>query len=233
MSCFESLTKSIDREVTSLLKNISSKYNIDEKEILEMWTSKNTVAPQVSNTSNTPEENALMKLSKSELIEMCKGKALKVTGTKNDLVNRISECDKKKSTFFQSKDKIATTNNVVNKLVEKIPIIEIKKNKFGNYEHHESSLVYDNKTQKMYGKQNSDGSISKLTKDDIDTCNKYKFSYIIPDNLADNKEDDEEDVEFEEDVEEEDDEVEFEEEDDEEEEEEEEEIEEEIEDCYD
>ena len=120
MSCFESLTKSIDREVTSLLKNISSKYNIDEKEILEMWTSKNTVAPQVSNTSNTPEENALMKLSKSELIEMCKGKALKVTGTKNDLVNRISECDKKKSTFFQSKDKIATTNNVVNKLVEKI-----------------------------------------------------------------------------------------------------------------
>jgi len=232
MSCFESLTKSIDREVTSLLKNISSKYNIDEKEILEMWTSKNTVAPQVSNTSNTPEENALMKLSKSELIEMCKGKALKVTGTKNDLVNRISECDKKKSAFFQSKDKIATTNNVVNKLVEKIPIIEIKKNKFGNYEHHESSLVYDNKTQKMYGKQNSDGSISKLTKDDIDTCNKYKFSYNIPDNLADNKEDDEEDVEFEEDVEEEDDEVEFEEEDDEEEEEEEE-IEEEIEDCYD
>ena len=99
MSCLESLTKSIDKEVTYLLKNISSKYNIDEKEILEMWTSKNTVAPQVSNTSNTPEENALMKLSKSELIEMCKGKALKVTGTKNDLVNRISECDKKKSTF--------------------------------------------------------------------------------------------------------------------------------------
>ena len=128
MSCLESLTKSIDKEVTSLLKNISSKYNIDEKEILEMWSNKVTIKASVPDS--TPEENALMKLSKSELIEMCKGKTLKVTGTKNDLVNRISECDKKKSTFFQSsKDNKNTTvsNNVVNKLVEKIPVIEIKK----------------------------------------------------------------------------------------------------------
>ena len=217
MSCFESLTKSIDKEVTSLLRNISSKYNIDEKEILEMWTSKVTITSSSATVNNnTPEENALLKLSKSELIEMCKGKALKVTGTKNDLVNRISECEKKKSTFFQTKDKNNVTNNVVNKLVEKIPVIEIKKNKFGNYEHHESSLVYDNKTQKMYGKQNSDGSISKLTKGDIDTCNKYKFSYVIPDNLADD--DKEEDVEFEDEeeveFEEEEEEVEFEDEED-------------------
>ena len=190
MSCFESLTKTIDKEVTSLLKNISSKYNIDEKEILEMWTNKITISSSPAVT--TPEENALLKLSKNELIEMCKGKGLKITGSKNDLAGRISESEKNKSSLFQSKNnsvsaKTAASTNVVNKLVEKIPVIEIKKNKFGNYEHHESSLVYDNKTQKMYGKQNPDGSISKLTKDDINTCNKYKFSYIIPDNLADNE----------------------------------------------
>ena len=65
MSCFESLTKSIDREVTSLLKNISSKYNIDEKEILEMWTNKITISSSPAVT--TPEENALLKLSKKKL----------------------------------------------------------------------------------------------------------------------------------------------------------------------
>jgi hypothetical protein len=133
MSCFESLTKTIDKEVTSLLKNISSKYNIDEKEILDMWTNKVTVSTPTT-AVNTPEENALLKLSKNELIEMCKGKGLKVTGTKNDLVSRISESTKSKSSsFFQTKDKtnsVANLNNVVNKLVEKIPVIEIKKNKF-------------------------------------------------------------------------------------------------------
>jgi len=210
MSCFESLTKTIDKEVTSLLKNISSKYNIDEKEILEMWTNKVSIT---SSTTNTPEENTLLKLSKTELIEMCKGKGLKIAGSKNDLAHRISESEKNKSVLFQSKDKnsaptkIATLNNVVNKLVEKIPVIEIKKNKFGNYEHQKSSLVYDNKTKKMYGKQNPDGSISKLTKDDINTCNQYKFPYNIPDNLAEDNEEldaeaEEEEEEEEEDVEE-------------------------------
>ena len=81
------------------------------------------------------------------------------------------------------------------KLVEKIPVIQIKKNKFGNFEHSDTSLLYDNKSEKIYGKQNPDGSIAKLTKDDIDLCNKYKFSYVIPENL-DN--DDDVEVEYEE-----------------------------------
>jgi hypothetical protein len=237
MSCFESLTKTIDKEVTSLLKNISSKYNIDEKEILEMWTNKVAITSQ---TTNTPEENTLLKLSKTELIEMCKGKGLKIAGSKNDLAHRISESEKNKSVLFQSKDKNSAPNkiaSVVSKLVEKIPVIEIKKNKFGNYEHLESSLVYDNKTQKMYGKQNPDGSISKLTKDDINTCNKFKFSYTIPDNLVEDYEDDEDDdAELdskEEDVEEEEEEEEEEEDEEEEEEDEDEEEEIEIEDFYD
>ena len=39
------------------------------------------------------------------------------------------------------------------------------------------------KNKKVYGKQNTDGSVDKLTEKDIDICNKYKFLYILPTNL--------------------------------------------------
>ena len=181
MSYFENINKSIDKEVISLLKNISAKYSIDEKEILEMWTNKEISSSTLtSSTKNTPNENALLKLSRNELVEICKGKGLKFGGTKNDLVSRISDLEKNKTNLFKNKEE---KTNIVNKLVEKIPVIEIKKNKFGRFEHFESSLLYDNISKKIYGKQNSDGSVSNLTKEDIDTCNKYKFTHVTPDNL--------------------------------------------------
>ena len=134
---------------------------------------------------------------------MCKGKGLKVGGTKNDLVSRIQQYENNKTNnVFKTENEKSSqakgplSNVVVNKLVEKIPVIEIKKNKFGNYEY--KSLVFDNKTQKVYGKQSIDGTILKLTKEDIDTCNQYKFSYVLPDNLD---EDDDEEIEYEEVVE--------------------------------
>jgi len=215
MSYFEKIISSIDDEVEELLIHISNKFNIDQNELLKIWTNKeqkiktNSDTPKSntpkSNTpkSNTPQENTLLKLSKPELTEMCKSKGLKVSGSKNDLVARIidSENNKKNSTFSlttstQAKSKEKDSKPpVLKKLVEKIPVIEIKKNKFGNFEHSDTSLLYDNKSDKIYGKQNSDGTVAKLTKDDIDLCNKYKFSYVIPENL-DN--DDDAEVEYEE-----------------------------------
>ena len=71
--------------------------------------------------------------------------------------------------------------------------------------------MFNNKEKKVYGKQNSDGSIEPLTKDDINLCNKYKFDYFIPDNLnkeskddndLDEEEEELEDLEEDEDVEE-------------------------------
>lgn len=209
MSYFEKIISTIDDEVEELLIHISNKFNLDENELRKIWTNKEQKIKPKSNTpksntpkSNTPQENTLLKLNKSELTEMCKSKGLKVSGSKNDLVSRIidAENNKKNSSFSlttstqaaKSKD---SNTPVLKKLVEKIPVIEIKKNKFGNFEHSDTSLLYDNKSDKIYGKQNSDGTIAKLTKDDIDLCNKYKFSYVIPENL-DN--DDDAEVEYEE-----------------------------------
>lgn len=210
MSYFENISSLIDNEVSCLLKNVSIKYNLNEEDVIEMWktqksSSEKKTTPSTASTGLVV-DNQLMKLGRNELVEMCKGKGLKVGGTKNDLVSRIQQYENNKTTNIfkteneksQVKSNGPASNVVISKLVEKIPVIEIKKNKFGNYEHFDSSLVFDNKTQKIYGKQSSDGTISKLTKEDIDTCNKYKFSYVLPDNLD---EDDDEEIEYEEVVE--------------------------------
>jgi hypothetical protein len=210
MSYFENISSLIDNEVSCLLKNVSIKYNLNEDDVIEMWkTQKSSSEKKTPSVPSAPStvDNQLMKLGRNELVEMCKGKGLKVGGTKNDLVSRIQQYENNKTNnvFKTENEKSQVKSNgqqasnvVINKLVEKIPVIEIKKNKFGNYEHYDSSLVFDNKTQKIYGKQSSDGTILKLTKEDIDTCNKYKFSYVLPDNLD---EDDDEEIEYEEVVE--------------------------------
>ena len=240
MSYFENISSLIDNEVSSLLKNISIKYSLDEEDVIEMWRTQKSNNTSEKKQTALPSpglivDNQLMKLGRNELVEMCKVKRLKVGGTKNDLVSRIQQYETNKTNNVfktenekssQAKGNGPVSNVVINKLVEKIPVIEIKKNKFGNYEYFDelgkTHLVFDNKTQKIYGKQNIDGTISKLTKEDINTCNQYKFSYVLPDNLD---EDDDEEIEYEEVVEVDDEQVDDEEDDEEEEEEEEEEIE--------
>ncbi len=165
---------SINSTVNNYISIISKKYNIKENELYEIWSGNS----EISQTTSQNQE--LEKLSKPELIEMCKSKKLKVSGSKNDWINRIilNETQNK-----QQQVKTLEQQTVIKKLVEKIPKLEIKKNAFGNYEHKETSFIFDSKTQKVYGKQNQDGNIDELSSEDIDLCNKYKFSYLIPNNL--------------------------------------------------
>ena len=61
--------------------------------------------------------------------------------------------------------------------------LEIKRNAAGYFVHAETSFVFDTKTQKVYGKLVGEDKIDELSAEDIDICNKYKFSYILPNNL--------------------------------------------------
>lgn len=201
MSFKDTIMSSINSTINNYISIISKKYNIKENELYEIWSGNS----EISQTTSQNQE--LEKLSKPELIEMCKSKKLKVSGSKNDLINRIilNETQNK-----QQQVKTLEQQTVIKKLVEKIPKLEIKKNAFGNYEHKETSFIFDSKTQKVYGKQNQDGNIDELSSEDIDLCNKYKFSYLIPNNLdkkiniLDVKVDElDDDVELEEDLEEE------------------------------
>lgn len=177
MSFSENVQNLINDAILKYIDKVSIKYKINKDELVKMWNSKDdSGGEKVYDDSKQKIVNGLSKLTKPELEKMCKSKGLKTKGTKAELIELLSN-DECKKTILKSQESINT------KLVAKVPSIAIKRNKFNNYEHEETSFVFDNKEKKVYGKQNSDGSISQLTKEDINLCNKYKFSYVIPDNL--------------------------------------------------
>lgn len=190
MSFSENVQNAINNAILNYIDKISNKYKINKEDLLKLWNSTDTSEKKddekTYDDSKQKIVNGLTKLTKPELIELCKSKGLKAKGTKSELIEILSEEENKK-TILKSQENINT------KLVAKIPSIAIKRNKFNNYEHEETSFVFDNKEKKVYGKQNPDGSISQLSKEDINVCNKYKFAYVIPDNLDtnSNKADDE------------------------------------------
>ena len=211
MSLSDKIQSDIQIIINLYIDAVSNKFKLNKNELLSLWqnnTDLKTISQKSVIKEDNKDNNILLKLSKAELVEMCKTKKLKIGGTKQELVDRLTNEDVSTST------KIVKNSSppVIKKLVEKIQSIQIKRNSFDNFEHSETSFVFNNKTQKVYGKQNKDGSISDLTPEDIDLCNKYKFSYIIPLNL-DNKssskdidikdlEDDVDDFEVEEEIEE-------------------------------
>ena len=216
MSLSTTIQSNIQNIVNIFIDEVSNKYNLNKNDLLKIWNGTDIKTEILVESSEKTDSrlNTLLKLSKNELVELCKSKSLKVTGSKPELAERIisSETKKVETSVSLKQNDIP----IVKKLVENIHSIHLKRNKFENFEHPETSFVFNNKTQKVYGKQNTDGSISKLTTEDIDICNKYKFSYYIPDNLdkIDDKKDSDclDDFEVEEELDDEDLEEEFEEE---------------------
>jgi len=168
MSFRSELENALNSTILKYIDNIASKYNLEKDELYKIWTGSCGTSSVISN----PE---LEKLSKKELTELCKGKKLKVSGTRGELISRILDYDSKLTQ--------KPSQTIIKKLTEKIPKLELYKNQFGYFEHRETKFVFDTKTQKVFGKQNDDGSIEELDAEDIETCKKYKFLYNIPLNL--------------------------------------------------
>ena len=93
MSLSSKIQSTIEETINLYIIEVSNKFNLDKNELLKLWDNKgefnvnNTVTP----LKEVKKDNDLLKLAKSELIEMCKAKALKVSGSKQDLVDRIRE----------------------------------------------------------------------------------------------------------------------------------------------
>jgi hypothetical protein len=135
--------------------------------------------------------------TKDYLKAFCKSKGLTQSGKKEDIVKRVLDFLKKdcsQTTITQAKpvakpassksSKTTSTPSVISSVVEKIGVNEIRKNKFGNYEHYESGLVFVKDSSTAIGHQNNDtGKIDSLTDRDIEMCKKFKFTYKIPANL--------------------------------------------------
>ena len=72
--------------------------------------------------------------------------------------------------------------SVLKSIKENSGKIEITKNKFGNYEHVQTGLVFNTK-KLVYARQKSDGDLIDLVSEDIELCRKYKLPYKLPENL--------------------------------------------------
>lgn len=179
MSFSAALSSSTEKVVLSYIDKVSNTYSINKEELLSMWNGGggNNNGAEIGKPliDNVPKELAV--LSRNELVELCKTKKLKHGGTKNDLIQRIISVEKEIKTqplITQAPPKLIT---------KPAPPVLLSKNKFGNFEDAETHFVFNEKTRKVFGKQNTDGSVSSLTVEDINICNKFKFAFDVPNNL--------------------------------------------------
>lgn len=185
----------VDITVRTFIDKIVSEYSIEKSELIMLWEGMNKTEDG-SKVEKKYDRDSLEKLTKPLLVEICKEKNIKHTGTKGEVVDRIIanvngeetkvvETKKRKveSKPAQKQTVVAPPPDVKDKIRSKLETIEIRRNKFGNYEHSTTRIVFDKINQDAIGTQNDNGTINSLTQKDIEECKKYKFKYQLPSNL--------------------------------------------------
>lgn len=183
MSLTQSVSDSVNKMVKEMLSQVSkqfaTRFKLDEKEVDEFLGKVNN-KKEIFDTS--PEK--MIKYCKAELAAICKEKGLKVSGTKEELLNRIMGVEiEKKSTKKKLPEK---EPEVIKKMTSSKSSTTIRRNAHGNYEHPETHLIFD-PDRKVIGKQGSDGNVLPLSVEDVEQCKKFGFDYSLPENLDKNK----------------------------------------------
>lgn len=206
-----SFSQQFDSLIAQYISAVSDKFGLKKQELQNLWNAESVsksavqVVPEVKesplvNMTDLSMER-LMKCNKAELTALCKSKGLKVSGKKEELIERLTGGERKESVkrsesekeVKESKTKPKTSTKpapIIQKLLEKSPVVALRKNAFGNYEHPGSGMVFNMKTKKVIGKQQDDGTVQELTEEDIEYCKKHKMDFEVPNNL--DKDDDEE-----------------------------------------
>jgi hypothetical protein len=76
---------------------------------------------------------------------------------------------------------------VLKNIQQNIQTIYIRRNKYGNYEHEPTGLVFDKDEKVVYGVQRG-VDVLDLSEAELELCKKYKFTPRIPENLDKYKE---------------------------------------------
>ena len=190
MSLIDEITKVINGRVAAFAAAVSEKCDVPITDIAEIWekATGSTVPTQAVPSTIIPpmDDLDLLKANKSELAAECKRRGIRHIGKKAELLGRlmsgevpVTVAKVKKMTKKQATAKMEGTD-IIKKV--KQDNITVGANKFGNYEHEITGLVFSNESE-VIGRQNDDGSVDPLTDELIELCNKYKFDYAIPLNL--------------------------------------------------
>jgi len=172
------LSKQIDVMVLEFCDVIATKFKLNNEDLYSLWMDE--PVKEKEKEDMTPEK--VMSATKDYLMAYCKSKGLKQSGKKEEIIQRVIDSLK---TNDKEKEK-EKKKNILEIVSEKVGVNEIRKNKFGNHEHFESGLLF-NDSKTVIGYQNPNGKVESLTDKEIELCKKYKFLYKLPDNLSVNK----------------------------------------------
>jgi hypothetical protein len=204
MSHRDSLSKLIDNEIHAFIKHISQSYKLNPDELLAIWegdTTKKISKPLVVVDPNVSRSAAeLMEMKATELKELCRHLGKKLSGTKSELIERITGEEvvdipkkNKQSTSTSTKEKVPLIKKLMEASSKKVLIQDIN----GNYTDKDTGFVFDKNTQKVTGKV--EGTvIVPINEKDIETCQKLNYLYEIPENLDTDSNIEKEDDELEE-----------------------------------
>ena len=206
MSFSDLVNKAVNANVNSFIERVASTYNLKAEELRVMWSGdaapvKSRAKPKAAvadaTTTKAPGGSAeLNNLNKPELLAQCKARGLKTTGTKAELVARLSgeepeeKKPKEKAPKAAAAPKASASKKepaVVKSVQTKLEPVKVAKNSFGNHEHTATGLVFDKTTKKVVGKQNPNGKVDPLTDEHIEACKKYKLPFTVPENLNNKK----------------------------------------------
>ena len=166
-------SKNMDLFITKLCKE----RGLSESEVAEEWKTFNETY------------TSLNKLKKPELLEKCKEAGYSTIGAKGELIkNIIFKVEKVEKPAKAEKVKKASPKpfdkSVLSKMTSSLMNVVIRRNKHGNYEHPDTHFVFNSKTREVIGKQEENGDVVELTKEDIVECNRLNFKYVVPFNLG-------------------------------------------------
>lgn len=200
MSLQSELQSQIEKIVFKYIETVALKFNLNKAELMKLWNGERKEKNESVETSNFAVNTTLSieripKSTVAELKAFCKANNLKCSGKKDELISRL--LDKLNGTAKKSLEVPKTINKtgvkeqkekMIAEVAKKIASsneqnIALRKNKFGNYEHPSTHLVFSVETQSVVGVQNPSGSITSLTDTDIENCKQYNFKYVLPLNL--------------------------------------------------
>lgn len=183
------LSKSISDSINLRLENFIERSceefsSLKKEELLELWN-----RGQESLQDSKKDTSIInVSLTVSTLKEMCRKRGLKVSGKKEELLQRLNGGVALPVETPDTKKKPASKpttskNSIIDKIKRNSTIIFIRLNKFGNPEHPPTGLVFDKEGENVIGKQGEDGKIEELEECDIENCLRYAFSFTMPENL--------------------------------------------------
>ena len=192
--------------ITTFFTSLSTEFNIPLKTLEDTWDRliKEKRKTKVKKPISVEEKRKYkykmelyrdnLEYTSSELKDLCIKAGLKTTGTKAQMIHRLTtgEGKVKKPKGYVGGYRFSTVSaDIMEKknrsLIDKIRSgcvkFKVARNKHGNYENTETGIVVDRTTSVARGVQLSDGTVRQLYSEDIEKCREFNVEYEVAEEL--------------------------------------------------